>query len=197
MGKNKNKNGMQQVAAAVASAATQTDDVVKAGDTVETQLVDKFLQTEESVNAAKEKIAKMENEQKTQDAVHMIGISEYVGYRVYFDVKRRRAELNALKDVLLKVSATRDYVLGKQADEDFASKEAYKKQFEALKSKYPKGMIRKDFTKEINELFSDLRKTMSEITNEYRDNMDTARMRLENLGIWSWTYDLKINNLGI
>ena len=197
MAKNKNKNGMQQVAAAVTPAATQTDDVVKTGDTVETQLVDKFLQTEESVNAAKEKIAEMENRQKTQDAVHMIGISEYVGYRVYFDVKRRRAELNALKDVLLKVSATRDYVLGKQADEDFASKETYKKQFEALKSKYPKGMIRRDFTKEINELFSDLRKTMSEITNEYRDNMDTARMRLENLGIWSWTYDLKINNLGI
>lgn len=197
MGKNKNKNGMQQVAAAVTAAATQTDDVAKTGDTVETQLLDKFLQTEDSVNAAKEKIAEMENKQKTQDAVHMIGISEYVGYRVYFDVKRRRAELNALKDVLLKVSATRDYVLGKQADEDFASKEAYKKQFEALKSKYPKGMIRKDFTKETNELFSDLRKTMSEINNEYRDNMDKAQMRLENLGIWSWTYDLKINNLGI
>ena len=197
MGKNKNKNGMQQVAAAVTAAATQTDDVTKANDTVETQLIDKFLQTEDSVNAAKEKIAEMENKQKTQDAVHMIGISEYVSYRVYFDVKRRRAELNALKDVLLKVSATRDYVLGKQADEDFASKETYKKQFEALKSKYPKGMICRDFTKEINELFSDLRKTMSEITNEYRDNMDTARMRLENLGIWSWTYDLKINNLGI
>lgn len=197
MGKNKNKNGMQQVAAAVTAAATQTDDVTKANDTVETQLLDKFLQTEDSVNAAKEKIAEMENKQKTQDAVHMIGISEYVGYRVYFDVKRRRAELNALKDVLLKVSATRDYVLGKQADEDFASKEAYKKQFEALKSKYPKGMIRKDFTKETNELFSDLRKTMSEINNEYRDNMDKAQMRLENLGIWSWTYDLKINNLGI
>lgn len=197
MAKNKNKNGMQQVAAAVTAAATQTDDVVKTGDTVETQLLDKFLQTEESVNAAKEKIAEMENKQKTQDAIHMIGISEYVSYRVYFDVKRRRAELNALKNVLLKVSATRDYVLGKQADEDFASKEAYKKQFEALKSKYPKGMIRKDFTKETNELFSDLRKTMSEITNEYRDNMDKAQMRLENLGIWSWTYDLKINNLGI
>lgn len=197
MGKNKNKNGMQQVAAAVTAAATQTDDVTKANDTVETQLLDKFLQTEDSVNAAKEKIAEMENKQKTQDAVHMIGISEYVGYRVYFDVKRRRAELNALKDVLLKVSATRDYVLGKQADEDFASKEAYKKQFEALKSKYPKGMIRKDFTKETNELFSDLRKTMSEINNEYRDNMDKAQMRLENLGIWSWTYDLKINSLGI
>lgn len=197
MGKNKNKNGMQQVAAAVTATATQTDDAVKAGDTVETQLLDKFLQTEDSVNAAKEKIAEMENKQKTQDAVHMIGISEYVGYRVYFDVKRRRAELNALKDVLLKVSATRDYVLGKQADEDFASKEAYKKQFDALKSKYPKGMIRKDFTKETNELFSDLRKTMSEINNEYRDNMDKAQMRLENLGIWSWTYDLKINNLGI
>ena len=197
MAKNKNKNGMQQVAAAVTAAATQTDDTVKTGDTVETQLLDKFLQTEESVNAAKEKIAEMENKQKTQDAVHMIGISEYVGYRVYFDVKRRRSELNALKDVLLKVSATRDCVLGKQADEDFASKETYKKQFEALKSKYPKGMIRKDFTKETNELFSDLRKTMSEINNEYRDNMDKAQMRLENLGIWSWTYDLKINNLGI
>lgn len=197
MGKNKNKNGMQQVVNAVSASTTQTEDTTKANDTVETQLIDSFLQTEESVAAAKEKIAKMENDQKMQDAVHMIGISEYVGYRTYFDVKRRRSELNALKDTLLKVSATRDYVLGKQADEGFASKEAYKKQFDELKSRYPKGMIRKDFTKETNDIFSNLRKTMSEINNEYKDNIDTARTRLENLGIWSWTYDLKINNLGI
>lgn len=197
MGKNKNKNSVQQVAAAVTTATTTSEDVTKANDTVETQLMDKFLQTEESVEEAKKRIAEMENKQKTQDAVHMIGISEYVAYRTYFDVKRRRAENNALKDVLLKVSATRDYVLGKKADEDFASKEAYKKQFEELKSKYPKGMIRKNFTEETNKIFGDLRKVISNITNEYRDNIDTCRLRLDALGIWSWTYDLKINDLGI
>lgn len=197
MGKNKNKVQTQAAAAATAAVVAEAKDVKETNETADQELLNTFLQNNESVENAKKKILELENKQKEEDAIHMIGISEYTGYRMLYAVRKARKNSDAMKTALLRVSATRDYALAREASEDYSSKEEYKKQFEALKTKYPKGMIRTNFTEEINKIFNDTRKVQSEINDEYVNNCNVAKERLERLNIWDWSYDIRMSSIGL
>lgn len=198
MGKNKNKGLTKPAAVAQAAVATETKTAtekdVKMQEAAD-ELKSTFVINEEAVEEAKKRIMELEGKQKAEDAMHIIGISEYTVYRVLFKTRFLRKQSEIFKSVLLKVSALRDYAIQATPDEDYTGKDDYKNTYEEAKKKYPKGMDRKDYTTEVNNVFIEARKQINEGRTKHDSDVQLAKNRLDVLGIWSWTFDLDFSRL--
>lgn len=156
-------------------------------NTVEAKIAE-LNSTSKGLELAKKKIQEREDQAAAEDAMQVLGMSNYANLKSLAAVRKKRKEAEALKGFLMKTKSLLEVATKEKGDE----KEHDKALFDKLSEKYKdKDMTTRNYREEFDGLNATLRDEMHQIRTEYDTAVRDLRRILENHGVWSFSFSLE------
>ena len=137
------------------------------------------------IELAKKKIQEKADQTAAEDAMQVLGKSEYVNMKMLITLRASREREKITKEFLEKTKGLRDRATrDENADKNNAT---YKK----LDEKYKDAdMTLSDFNKEFDDMNKEYRDALTEVKKKYTEQCCSLRRILENHEIWCWDFSV-------
>ena len=167
--------------------ATVANNAAVTENTVEAKIAE-LNSTSKGLELAKKKIQEREDAAAAEDAMQVLGMSNYANLKSLAAVRKKRKEADTLKGFLMKTKSLLEVATKEEGDK----KEHDQALFEKLSEKYKdKDMTTRNFREEFDNINSALKDDMYKIRKEYDDAVRDLRRVLENHGVWSFNFQLE------
>lgn len=156
-------------------------------NTVEAKIAE-LNSTSKGLALAKEKIQKNQDEAAAQDAMQVLGMSNYANLKTLALVRRKRKEADAMKNFLMKTKSLLEIATKETGDE----KEHDKALYDELAAKYKdKDMTTRDYRDEFAKINTAIKDELYKIRNESDAAINDLRRVLDNHGVWNFRFSLE------
>ncbi len=164
-----------------AATATVTENTVEAK-------IAELNSTSKGLALAKEKIQKREDEAAANDAMQVLGMSNYANLKTLALVRRKRKEAEVMKNFLMKTKSLLEIATKEEGDK----KEHDQAFFDELAAKYKdKDMTTRDYRDEFSKINTAIKDELYKIRNESDKAIDDLRRVLDNHGVWNFRFSLE------
>ncbi len=164
-----------------AATATVTENTVEAK-------IAELNSTSKGLALAKEKIQQREDEAAANDAMQVLGMSNYANLKTLAIVRRKRKEAEAMKNFLMKTKSLLEVATKEEGDK----KEHDQTLFDELAAKYKdKDMTTRDYKDEFSKIHTAIKDELYKIRTESDKAIDDLRRVLDNHGVWNFRFSLE------
>lgn len=156
-------------------------------NTVEAKIAE-LNSTSRGLALAKEKIQKNEDQAAAEDAMAVLGISNYVNLKTLAYVRRKRKEADLMKSFLMKTKSLLEIATREEGDK----KEHDQAFYDELAAKFKdKDMTKRDYREEFAKINTTLKDDLYKVRNECDNAVSDLRRVLENHGVWNFNFQLE------
>lgn len=165
---------------------TVANNVAATENTVEAKIAE-LNSTSKGLDLAKKKIQEREDQAAAEDAMQVLGMSNYANLKSLAAVRKKRKEADTLKNFLMKTKSLLEVATKEVGDK----KEHDQALFDKLSEKYKeKDMTTRNFREEFDAINQSLREELHTIRIEYDNAVRDLRRVLENHGVWNFSFSL-------
>ena len=158
-------------------------------DTIESK-INGLNSISKGVESAMAEIQKNNDERAKNEAMKMIGESEYINNKTLIMLHTRRKQEAVASAFLKKTKALRDFIVGEPDN-----KERDAEYFKKLQEKYPKveEFTIEEYSKERDAIIKEYNKALSEIDEWKSDMTDKIQniLRDHNIGLWEVSFGIR------